>query len=262
MCFFAAPVTIDRMIRTKLFFAVLWISLLLSMPFLLPLLVLSLPGLRRAKERYVHAVSSTWARFVLFLGGVKVEVRGMERLPEAQNLCIVANHQSYFDIPLIMASIPRLVGFIAKKELRYVPFISSWMRAMGCLFIDRKSARQALAVIEEGAREIEAGKAKLVFPEGTRSRSSAMGPIRAGALKLAFRSNSYVVPVTIDGSYRLLEEHETLVPGRVTLTIHEPISTAGLDRNGQQEATRTIAATLASALPDYSGRDSKNSQRS
>jgi 1-acyl-sn-glycerol-3-phosphate acyltransferase len=253
------------MLRTIVALTLFWIFLLLSMPFLLPLLPLSLPGLEKGRQRYVLAIATVWARFVLLLGGVRVEVHGLERLPEAENICFVANHQSYFDIPLIMARIPRLIGFIAKKELRYVPFLSSWMRAMGCLFLDRGNPRQAREVYARAVEDVKAGRSKMVFPEGTRSRGPEIGRFKTGALKLAFRSESLVVPISIDGSYRLLEEHGKITPGTVVLTVHEPVSVAGLSREEQQQTTRRIEATIAAALPaagkGYSGRDSRNSQR-
>jgi 1-acyl-sn-glycerol-3-phosphate acyltransferase len=279
------------MMRTFFGFAALWTSLVLSLPFLLPLLPLSLPGLRKARDRYVQQVTSVWARFILLVCGVNVETRGLNRLPDEGNICFVSNHQSYFDIPIIMACIPRMIGFIAKKELRFMPFLSIWMRVLGCLFLDRKNPRQAVEIIQAGAREIEAGRAKLIFPEGTRSRGDAMGPIRAGALKLAFRSRSFVVPLTVNGSYRLYEEPGRISPGRVTLTVHEPVLTEGLSREEQHQTARRIAEVIASALPapppqrseqesqrrppgaasllnaaspaeNYSGSDSRNSQRS
>ncbi len=236
------------MIHTTLALTTFWVFMLFSLLFYIPFIPLSLPGLRVMKERYVLTIPRLWARFVLSLAGAKLEIRGMENLPEEKNICFVSNHQSYFDIPVVMASLPRIVGFMAKKELKYMPFISSWMKTIGCLFLDRKNPRQAVKVFEEGARQIRRGKAKLIFPEGTRSRGGAMAQIRAGALKLAFRSDATVVPLTIDGSYHLFEEKGVMQSAEVVLTIHPPISVAGLSREDQKKVASEIESQIAGPL--------------
>ncbi len=236
------------MLRTILFFTAFWLIMLLSLLFLIPLFILSIPGLGKVKEGYVLAITTAWAKYVLLSGGAKIEVRGLENLPEERNICIVANHQSYYDIPVIMAVIPRIVGFVAKKELRYMPFISTWMKQIGCVFLDRKNPRQALATFDEGAEQIKSGRAKLIFPEGTRSRGGAMGAFKPGALKLAFKADAVIVPVTLDGTYRLLEEKGKISPARATVTIHPPISAASRSREEQKAVAEQVADQLASAI--------------
>ncbi|MFP4178429.1 MAG: lysophospholipid acyltransferase family protein [Spirochaetaceae bacterium] len=236
------------MIRTILVFTVFWLFMVFSLLFFIPYIPLSLPGLGKAQERYVLGITRFWAKFVIFITGSKVEVKGLENLPEDRHICFVANHQSYFDIPVVMASIPRIVGFMAKKELKSVPLLSNWMKTIGCIFMDRKNPREAIKKFEEGAEEIRQGKAKLIFPEGTRSRGGEMGPIRAGALKLAFRADAVIVPMTIDGSYRIFEEHHRVASGRVVLTIHPPISAGGLSREQQKETAETVEKRIASPL--------------
>ncbi|MFO7848496.1 MAG: lysophospholipid acyltransferase family protein [Spirochaetia bacterium] len=236
------------MVRTILFYTLFWIFMIFSLLFFIPYLTLSLPGLGKAKERFVLSITRFWAKSVIFITGSKVEVRGLENLPEEKNICFVSNHQSYFDIPVLMASIPRIVGFMAKKELKSVPLLSSWMKTIGCIFMDRKNPREAIEKFEKGAEEIRAGRAKLIFPEGTRSRGGEMGPIRAGALKLAFRSDAVIVPITIDGTYHLLEEHHKISSGEIVLTVHPPISAAGLSREQQKETAEEVAKRIAAPL--------------
>lgn len=237
------------MIRTFLTLSVFWIFMFFTLIFFIPYIPLLIPGLRKIKEAYVLRITRLWARFIISLTGSKVEVRGLENLPEERNVCFVSNHQSYFDIPVVMASIPRIIGFMAKKELKYIPFLNSWMGTIGCLFLDRKNPRQALKVFDKGAQEIRNGKAKLIFPEGTRSRGGKMGPVHAGALKLAFRSNAVVVPLTISGTYHLFEEKGEFAKGNVVLTIHKPMSVADLSREEQKEAAARIQHTIAGELP-------------
>jgi 1-acyl-sn-glycerol-3-phosphate acyltransferase len=247
------------MISTVLFFTAFWILMFFSLFLLIPLLFLYIPGLSGARKAYVLGVTRFWARYVLFSAGAKIEIRGFENLPEDKNICVVSNHQSYFDIPVIMASLPMIIGFVAKKELRSVPFINIWMKQIGCIFLDRKDPRQALEMFELGSRQIRRGQAKLIFPEGTRSRGGAMGPIRHGALKLAFRGEAIIVPVTLNGTYRFFEEKGKISSGTAVMTIHPPMPTEGLSREQQKELTDKIAARIASALPEEEGKEPKGS---
>ncbi len=236
------------MVRTIYTLTLFWIFMVFSLLLYIPFIPLSIPGLHGTRERYVLAISRMWARYVLFLGGIQLEIRGLEHIPPDKNICFVSNHQSSFDIPVVMASLPRVIGFMAKKELKYIPFLSSWMKTIGCLFLDRKNPRQAIKVFEEGARQIREGRAKLIFPEGTRSRDGRMKPIRSGALKLAFRSDATVVPLTIDGTFHRFEETGKMRAGNVRLTIHPPISVAGLNREQQKEAAAEIERQIAAPL--------------
>lgn len=237
------------MLRTIFFFTIFWILMILSLLLLIPLIPLSLPPLSRQKEGYVLAITGWWARIVLKSGGVSTEVRGLEHLPEEHSLCFVANHQSYFDIPLIMATIPRIIGFVAKKELRFLPLVNIWMVQIGCVFLDRSSPRQALEVFARGAESIRRGRAKLIFPEGTRSKNGAMGPAKPGALRLAFMSGATVVPITLDGSRKLLEQEGKITPGKVVITIHPPLSANIAAKAEQRQFTDQVMDTIASALP-------------
>jgi 1-acyl-sn-glycerol-3-phosphate acyltransferase len=237
------------MIRSCLILTAFWIFMLFSLLFFIPYLPLLLPGLSSLREAYVLTLTRFWARFIIFLTGGKLELRGQENLPEERNLCFVANHQSYVDIPVVMASLPRVIGFIAKKELKHVPILSSWMKTMGCLFLDRKNPRQAITVFNQAVEELRRGKAKLIFPEGTRSKGDRMGEIHAGALKLPFRSEAIIVPLTIDGTYHLFEESKRVSNGKVVLTIHPPVHAAGLSKEEQKNTAKLLESIIAGPLP-------------
>ncbi len=214
----------------------------------LPLYVFRLFRLKKLENSFVLWATTGWARFVLRITPAEVVVHGIKNLPNGGNLCFVANHQSAYDIPLIMAVIPRNIGFIAKQELTFLPFISTWMRAMNCVFIDRKKPRKAVKQLEKGVQNLQSGHSMVIFPEGTRSRSSNMGTFHTGSLKIAFRAESTIVPITIKDTYTLREEHDRITPGKVELFIHGPISTAGLSSEEKRELGRQLELIIASAL--------------
>ncbi len=94
--------------------------------------------------------------------GSTVDVKGLENIPD-RHVLFVSNHQSNFDIPLLMGYVPKFKGFVAKIELEKVPVISWWMKKMNCLFLDRNDMRQSLKVIIQGIGLLKAGHTMVVF---------------------------------------------------------------------------------------------------
>lgn len=160
----------------------------------------------------------------------------------------MANHQGAYDIPLMMAVIQRNFGFISKKELFWLPLVSTWMRAMKCVFIDRKSPRNAMKSLDRAVENLKQGHSMVVFPEGTRSRSNKVGEFHRASFKIAFRAKSTIVPITIKDTYRLREEHNRITPGAVELFIHPPIATADLSPKGQREAVARTVEQISAPL--------------
>ncbi len=236
------------MLHSFFFYFKFWLFMILSLVMVVPLWVFRLLRLKNLEDSYVLWATTGWARFVLRITPAEVVVHGIDKLPTGGNLCFVANHQSAYDIPLIMAVIPRNIGFIAKKELIFLPFVSTWMRAMHCVFIDRKSPRKAVKQLEKAVNNLQAGHSMVVFPEGTRSRSSQMGSFRTGSLKIAFRAGSTIVPITIKDTYKMREEHDRITPGRVELFIHAPIPTADLSAEERRELGSQLESIIAAPL--------------
>lgn len=209
------------MIRTIVWTISFWLSLLLLLPFLLYAKLL-----KDEQKKVVLAdqMARKWSRFLLALAGANVEVRGLERIPTEGPVVYVANHQSNFDIPLMIAHMPKTKGFIAKKELLKMPVVKSWMRYMKCVFIDREDIRQQVKSISEGVAQIKLGQSMVIFPEGTRSADGSLGTFKAGSLKLATKSNATIVPVAICNSRGLMPKGlYKVTPANVVLKICQPI---------------------------------------
>ncbi|MBM7542098.1 lysophospholipid acyltransferase family protein [Amphibacillus cookii] len=152
-----------------------------------------------------------------------VMVKGRENLPD-QPVLVVANHQGIFDILVLLGYLDKPVGFIAKQEIKKIPIISKWMIQLKCVFIDRSNRRAAIKVIDDGVESLKAGQSMVVFPEGTRSKGRVVQSFKSGSLRLATRAEVPIVPVTIDGTYKMLEEKDGKVqPAHVTLTIGQAI---------------------------------------
>ena len=117
------------------------IYMIFSALLFIPLLILSIPGLESASERFTHWTTSTWGHFVFAINRSKMHVTGRENLPDHKKIIYIGNHQGYADIPFLMANLPTTIGFIAKKELGRVPVIGLWMKGIHCIFLDRGNFR-------------------------------------------------------------------------------------------------------------------------
>lgn len=237
------------MVRMALLFTFFWIFVLFLTIFLIPIGLFNLLRLRKAAEGIIVMVVSVWAKTVFFLAGIKIEIRGREKIPGHNRVCFVANHQSYGDIPLILGYLDKKVGFIAKGELKKVPLINLWMMALHCVFINRGQGRQSLKKIEEGMKQIPAGHPLVLFPEGTRAKNGVMKPFKSGGIQMAVKEDITVVPVTIDGMFHAYEEQKKVVPTTVVVTVHDSIDTAGMNREERKALTGRVQEIVMSALP-------------
>ena len=209
-------------IRTFFFVVVFWGLLIISPVFLLKYYVLKIINDGKA-YLYANRLASAWGRMIIKVGGGSVDVTGLENLPESNRVCYITNHQSYIDIPVILGWVPRPMGAIGKHSLKYVPFLNLWMKPLRAILINRKSLKQSKEVIKKGIEQIRSGHPVIIAPEGTRSRSNKMNRFKAGSFKLAKDSGAAIVPLTVDGAYRGLEESGKIVPVHIKLTIHPVI---------------------------------------
>ena len=180
----------------------------------------------------LYKITHWWANFVLKLSGCKVHVEGLENIPKDRAALFVANHQSNFDIPLLMSVIDTPKGFIAKKELENIPLLSKWMKYIQCVFMDRNNLRQSAESIVKGINILKSGYSMVIFPEGTRSKGGQHSDFKAGSFKLATKSKSLIVPVTIDGTYKVLEESNNKIKAsNLKVIIHKPIDPTTLSKD-------------------------------
>ena len=179
----------------------------------------------RGKPSYVTEGERVWARGLLKAWGVEVTAEHLERLPRQGPYILMANHQSHADVPILFASLPVIPGFLAKKELARIPFLSMALRNGGHVLIDRADRGSAREALKVAAREIQAGKTIAIFPEGTRGGSDALGEFKKGGFLIAKKAGVPVVPVGIVGS-RAVWHRDAWLPrgGRVCARVGEPIS--------------------------------------
>jgi len=193
-------------VKTILAFAVTILTIIIYTPIGIVCMVFSVLGLKKPMSWIIYKIAQLWARILILVTGCAMDVRGRENIPQKGGVCFVSNHVGVFDIILTLAYAGRPFGFIAKKELLYLPFFNIWIYMLGGLFIDRVSIRKAKKTIDHGIEKLQKGWSMLIFPEGTRSKGQGLLPFRSGAIKLATNSLAPIVPIAIAGSYEVFEK--------------------------------------------------------
>ena len=196
----------------------------------------------REFDRFVHEIATRWARSNVKRSLARFHIEGLENIPKDEPVVFVSNHQGDFDIAVFLAYLPVPHGYVAKIEIMKIPLLRAWMKHMRCIFIDRKSMRQTARAMLDGVKILQNGQSLVLFPEGTRSKSETMGPFKTASFKLATKAKVPVVPVSINGTFRIMEANRGLIrPADVYVKIHAPIRTDDLDDvSGLPERVRGI----------------------
>ena len=198
----------------------------------------------------IHKAVRFWAGRVFDYFQVDLNVINPENLPSSGPVVYVSNHQSYGDIPLYFHAIKNhQVGFIAKDSLEKAPLFGYWVKASRGLFLKRGDARASLQTINEGAELLKQGFSLVIFPEGTRSHGSQMSDFKPGSMKLATKARVPIVPVTINGTYRMYEETGIMTKGvHIDFMVHKPIDTASLSRAELADLPERVESIIRQGL--------------
>jgi 1-acyl-sn-glycerol-3-phosphate acyltransferase len=138
---------------------------------------------------------------------------------------------------------------MAKQEFFRVPVLGTAMRLRGFIPIDRKNRERAIAAVEEAVEALKAGYSFLAFPEGTRSPDGRLQIFKKGLFVVAIKAGAPIVPVSASGARKVMPKGKfAIYPGRVRITIHDPIPTAGLEVNDRQKVIDLTRQAIISGL--------------
>ncbi len=223
------------MIRTIFAFLFVFLFLIISLPIQLVLWLIGKKNPMAQKKASLAIVS--WAfNVVAFISGVKRTVIGEENVPKDTAVLYVGNHRSIFDIVLAYPRVPGLTGFIAKKEILKVPSLNTWMIFMDCLFLDRSDLKKGLEMILAAIDKVKNGISIFIYPEGTRNKTDApLGEFHKGSFKIAQKTNCPIVPVVINHSREILEDHMPFIKStHVVIEYCKPIVMSELPKEDQK----------------------------
>ena len=223
------------MIRLILVALYLFLFLILSIPVLVAewLIGKRNPSL---KDQSSKAVVGWGFRCIAFLAGAKVIVKGRENIPADGAVLFVGNHRSYFDIVLTYPIFPRVTGYVAKKEMEKIPLLSTWMRFVYCLFLDRDNIKEGLKTILNGVEEVKSGVSLCIFPEGTRNKvNDTLLPFREGSFKIAEKGGVPVVPMVIVNAADVFEDHLPWIKrATVVIEFQPPLNLKEMDKSAKK----------------------------
>ncbi len=191
---------------------------------------------KKAKDYSSLRIVQWGFRVILWIGGVKITVKGKENIPDEAAL-FVGNHRSYFDILVLYVQCERLTGFVAKDAMEKIPSLRVWMRYLYCLFLDRKDPRAGMKTILQAIEYIKQGVSICIFPEGTRNDGEelSMLPFKEGSFKIATKTGCPIVPVSINNSAEIFENHiPKMKKTHVIVEYGTPIYPKELDKEDQK----------------------------
>ena len=198
------------------------------------------------KSRSCLAIVKWAFRMITRVTGTKVIAIGEERIPTDTAVLYVGNHRSYFDVVLTYLRVPRLTGYIAKKEMLRYPLLKNWMRNLHCLFLDRDDIKEGLKIILAAVEKVKSGISITVFPEGTRNTvPDTLLPFRDGSFKIAEKGNVPIIPMSIVNSAAIFEDHLPFMKkATVIIEYGEPIYMKDLDKETRKNIGKYVGSII------------------
>lgn len=180
--------------------------------------------------RFVRGLASLWLRF-----SMRLTVKGRSHIPKEGACIICSNHMSWWDPVLVASLTPRVIHFMAKKELFEIPIIGKVFGRLNAFPVDRGKAD--VRAIRRSLKILKEAEVLGVFPEGTRNHNSnELARLHGGAAMLALRGEVPIVPIVIRGKYGL--------GSAVKVSIGEPFrltAASGRFSSAVAEGSRRIA---------------------
>ena len=203
---------------------------------------------KTTSRTWVDKASHNWAARLLNAARVKVTVFNPHDVSFQVDrpIVVMCNHTSLYDIPLSFAAVPGSLRMLAKKELEKVPFMGRGMKASEFLFVDRNDRRQAFKDMALVRKKMESGIIVWIAPEGTRSQSGKLGPLKKGAFLTAIDAKALIIPLGIRGANTIMPPHSWQLYLDQPAEIHVglPIDAADYTSKNRNELIERVRVAL------------------
>lgn len=190
---------------------------------------------KRKQIGHFHTTARKWAKSLLRIAAVELQVDGVENISLDENYVFVSNHQSLFDIPVLILAIPHDFRIIYKKELEKVPFFGYVLKKSPYIGIVREDNKDAMKGLKQALDEFQKGASVLIFPEGTRSEDANLQPFKRGAFMLATKSLKSIVPIAVLGTKNILPKGKKYFAGGFVKVIFDKPIPVPIKTNKQVE---------------------------
>jgi 1-acyl-sn-glycerol-3-phosphate acyltransferase len=192
-----------------------------------------------------------WSRALLGQVGLELEVVGREKAPRTETFVVMSNHQSLYDIPVLLQALDQRMRMIAKAELFKVPLWSTAMRRCGFIEIDRANRSRAADSLKAAQAALGSGTSIWIAPEGTRSLTGQLLPFKKGGFHLALAAGARILPVTIDGTRNVLPAKGRRIQRgvKVQVILGDPIDTKQFRRRDLDRLAQRVRAAIEANMP-------------
>jgi 1-acyl-sn-glycerol-3-phosphate acyltransferase len=200
-------------------------------------------------DRYAARLHA-FAEEMIRIARIDLEVRGRANVPRNEACVVMANHQSFYDIPVVILAVPGRMTFVAKAELFRVPVFGRAMHTAGIVKVDRKDRAQSVASLQSAVLQLRNGRHIYIAPEGTRSAGGKLGAFKSGGFRMALEAGARILPVAIDGTRHVLPPQKLVVQTghRVVVTIQPPIDPKDYGVERRKELMEAVRRSLAEPL--------------
>ena len=208
-------------------------------------------------RRKVDGVIYRWALSLVKAVKLNWVVKGdfESQIKPERCIIILSNHSSAYDIPLLFAALPGSIRMISKKELFKIPLLSRAMKAAEILSIDRQNRLQAMKDLAVAKEKMESGIRICMFPEGTRSETGELLPLKKGAIRLALDTDALIIPVAIQDIHQILPNKKWLqmqLKQKVRINVGQAIDCKNFDVEDRNELRDKVYNSLKTLLNDRS----------
>ena len=205
-----------------------------------------------AAYHYSQKVTCIFLNLIILISGAEIDIVGSDNLDNAykmneekykskKGIVFISNHRSLFDVICGYPIMKTLTGFIAKAELKKVPFFSFWLENDHCLLIDRNNAREGMKVILKAIEYVNNGISMWIFPEGTRSKKDEIiKEFKEGSFVVATKTDAILVPIVFINTDNIFENHFPLIKKtKIKIIIEKPIDVLDLSSDEKKNLSNT-----------------------
>ncbi|HET8947727.1 MAG TPA: lysophospholipid acyltransferase family protein [Candidatus Polarisedimenticolia bacterium] len=204
--------------------------------------------------RALMPLARLWSRLVLWAAGVSYEASYDAGIPRDRPAVYASNHQSLFDIPVLVLTMPVDFRMVAKKSLLYVPVFGWALWLAGFLFIDRSNRERAIRTLDQAAGRLRRGTSIVVFAEGTRSPDGTLLPFKRGGFVLAIQAGVPVIPVSLRGGNAILPKGSLHPrPGRMQAVFGAPVDATAYRYETRDDLVSRVRDRIGGALAGLAG---------